>query len=51
MEARFAPATDPLRCQESFLAEQPQHPLAAHLYAMLTAQPDPDLAVPLASER
>jgi hypothetical protein len=42
----FAPATDPLGRQESFLAQQPQHPFPAHPDAMLAAQPRPELAVP-----
>ena len=51
MEPRPAAATDPLGGQESFLAQQPQDPFPADLHAVLAAQPGPDLALALASER
>jgi hypothetical protein len=51
MRVRPAAATDPLRGQQPFLAQQPKHPFAADPDAMLTAQPSPDLAVALTGER
>ena len=51
MRAWVAPATDPLGRQQALLAEQTQHPFATDLDAVLAAQPGPDLAVALASER
>jgi hypothetical protein len=42
---------DSLRRQQAFLAQQPQDPLAADPHAVLATQPDPHLAVALASER
>jgi hypothetical protein len=51
MRTRPAAATNPLRCQESFLAKQPQHPLATDLHAVLTTEPGPNLAVALTSNR
>jgi hypothetical protein len=46
----LAATTDPLGRQQPLPLEQPQHPLAADLHAVLTTQPGPDLAVALASE-
>jgi hypothetical protein len=46
-----AAATNPLRCQASFLAEQPQDSLAADTDAVLATEPGADLAVALAGER
>jgi hypothetical protein len=51
MWARFAPATGSLWGQQPLAPEQPQHPLAADLHAVLATQPGPDLAVALPGER
>jgi hypothetical protein len=50
MRPRPAPPTRSLWGQQPFTAQQPQHPLAADVHAMLAAEPGPDLAVALASE-
>src|SRR5512133_316776 len=49
--SRPAPATSPLRGQQARGPQQPQHPLAADVPAVLAASPGPELAVALAGER
>ena len=51
MRARPAAATHPLWGQQPVGAQEPQDPFAAHVDAVLTAQPGADLAVALPGER
>jgi hypothetical protein len=43
MRVRLAAAPDPLRGQQPFPPEQPQHPLATDVDAVVAAQPSPNL--------
>lgn len=51
MRPRPTATPNPLWCQQTMVAHQPQHPLTADVDALLPAETSPDLAVALTSER